>query len=186
MGDFNVAFEDRARQKRLQQAESIPEAWRFKQPIPSADEVPNAVEYIRQSGILSPAELSITETTDATLLLKQLAAKQLSAVNVVTAYSKRAALAHQLTICCTEMFWEKAVATAKALDEHLERTGKTVGPLHGLPISIKDQFDIEGQDSTIGMPLGLNHRTSEGGADFACFQDGLHWRESPQNKTVTW
>lgn len=30
------------------------------------------------------------------------------------------------------------------MGEHLEQTGKTVGPLHGLPVSIKDRFDIEG------------------------------------------
>lgn len=40
---------------------------------------------------------------------------------------------------------------AEKLDDHLKRTGTTYGPLHGLPISVKDTFDIEGVDSTTGL-----------------------------------
>jgi amidase len=36
-----------------------------------------------------------------------------------------------------------ALARAKALDEYLEKNKKPVGPLHGLPISLKDQFRIK-------------------------------------------
>jgi amidase len=32
----------------------------------------------------------------------------------------------------------------------MERTGKPVGPYHGLPFSIKDQFNIAGKDSSAG------------------------------------
>ena len=45
---------------------------------------------------------------------------------------------------------------AKSLDEHLERTGKTVGPLHGLPISLKDNFNVKGKDSTVGFTSLVN------------------------------
>lgn len=144
-----AGYEERSKEKRAQQAESIPTEWRLKS-IPSIAEVPNALKYIRESGLLSPKELEITETTDAADLLEKLASKELSAVEVTTAFSKRGAIAHQLTTCCTEMFFEAALATAKALDEHLEKTGKTVGPLHGLPISIKDSMDIKGVDTSIG------------------------------------
>jgi Asp-tRNA(Asn)/Glu-tRNA(Gln) amidotransferase A subunit family amidase len=37
------------------------------------------------------------------------------------------------------------------LDNHLLRTGSPIGPLHGLPISVKDTFDIAGVDSSIGI-----------------------------------
>lgn len=30
------------------------------------------------------------------------------------------------------------------------KTGKLKGPLHGIPITLKDQFDIKGVDSTLG------------------------------------
>lgn len=46
--------------------------------------------------------------------------------------------------------FELAVQRAKELDDHLRKTGELVGPLHGLPISLKDQFDVEGVDSSMG------------------------------------
>lgn len=46
--------------------------------------------------------------------------------------------------------FDEAIGRAKQLDEHLERTGKPIGPLHGLPISVKDSFKIIGRDASIG------------------------------------
>jgi amidase len=48
------------------------------------------------------------------------------------------------------------VQQAKSLDHHLQRTGKTVGPLHGLPISLKDNFNVKGKDSTVGFTSLVN------------------------------
>jgi amidase len=53
----------------------------------------------------------------------------------------------------TEIFVEKALARAKDLDEHLAKTGTPVGPLHGLPVSLKDQINIEGMESTMGRGI---------------------------------
>ena len=39
--------------------------------------------------------------------------------------------------CLTNFFPEKALARAKELDEILAKTGKPVGPLHGLPVGVK-------------------------------------------------
>lgn len=50
----------------------------------------------------------------------------------------------------------EALATAEALDDTLSRTGKVVGPLHGLPISIKDNFNVVGKDSTVGFVAWCN------------------------------
>jgi amidase len=145
-----VAYEETGRQKRALQAAWIPPEWRLKE-IPPVTDVIDALDFIRKSDLLSPKELEITETTDANVLLESIASRKLSSVEVVTAFSKRAALAHQLTTCCTEMFFDEALQSAKALDKHLQETGKTIGPLHGLPVSIKDQFDVKGVDSSIGM-----------------------------------
>lgn len=46
--------------------------------------------------------------------------------------------------------FEDARVRAKQLDDHLAKTGKVVGPLHGLPLSLKDQFSVKGYDTTIG------------------------------------
>lgn len=40
---------------------------------------------------------------------------------------------------------------ARKLDDHLQRTGTPVGPLHGLPVSVKDCFNVQGVDSSIGL-----------------------------------
>jgi amidase len=46
--------------------------------------------------------------------------------------------------CLTENFVERALSRAAELDEALKKTGKVVGPLHGLPISLKDQLCMKG------------------------------------------
>jgi len=47
--------------------------------------------------------------------------------------------------------FDEAMAQARKLDEHFTRTGKTIGPLHGLPISLKDNFNIIGKPSSVGF-----------------------------------
>lgn len=37
------------------------------------------------------------------------------------------------------------------MDAHIEKTGKPIGPLHGLPVSLKDNFNLKGLDATIGF-----------------------------------
>lgn len=44
-----------------------------------------------------------------------------------------------------------ALEQARKLDDHLQRSGRLVGPLHGLPVTVKDTFDIKGVDSTAGI-----------------------------------
>ena len=45
--------------------------------------------------------------------------------------------------------FDKAFHTAQELDKNLKGTGSVKGPLHGLPISLKDLFHVEGYDTTI-------------------------------------
>ncbi|RAH41009.1 amidase signature enzyme [Aspergillus brunneoviolaceus CBS 621.78] len=102
-----------------------------------------------QSSILDSRELEITETLDATALLEKLSTSEYSAVEVCTAFCKRTAIAQQLTNCLTEIFFETALERAKVLDEYLKRKGRPMGPLHGLPISLKDSLNVTGEYSTI-------------------------------------
>lgn len=138
--------------KRASQASAIPAAWHLLTK-PSVDTGFNAVELIRSSPLLSRREQEITENTDAKDLLEKLATGELSSVEVTTAFCKRAALAHQLTNCCTEIFFEQALDAARHADAYLAKTGQTLGPLHGLPVSMKDLFRITGQDTTIGKSV---------------------------------
>lgn len=148
---MSVHWKETARQKRIRQAETIPPEWRLKNiPINYTDSRP----IIESCGILSPEELKITNITDGRILVKEICSGALTSVDVTIAFCKRAAVAQQLTGCCTEMFFERGLQRAKELDDHLKQTGKPVGPLHGLPISVKDNHDIEGIDSTVGW-VGL-------------------------------
>ncbi|KAJ7450076.1 amidase signature domain-containing protein [Mycena galericulata] len=105
-----------------------------------------------ESGLLSSEELDITSVDqDATSILSRIKSKELTAVQVVLAFAKRAAVAHQLLCCLTDFFLEDALIRAKALDEFYRRTGRLVGPLHGLPISMKDQLQLSGRKSTSGF-----------------------------------
>ncbi|GAD99545.1 general amidase [Paecilomyces variotii No. 5] len=154
-----------ARQKQDQLNTLIPPEWRLPAHlIPSgmlsaADSVTktreygriNVVDVPRTCGLLTSKEIEITEKWDAKGLLQEAARGRLSAEEITTAFSKRAAVAHQLTRCLTEPLFASAIKRGKELDEHLKRTGKTVGPLHGLPVSVKDSFNVKGVDSSIGI-----------------------------------
>ncbi|KAJ7199641.1 amidase signature domain-containing protein [Mycena pura] len=102
------------------------------------------------SGLLTPEELEITAPiSDATTILERIKRKELTAVQVVTAFGKRAAIAHQLLSCLTDFFLEEALIRAKQLDDSYLKTGELVGPLHGLPIS--DHMDVAGHKSGSGF-----------------------------------
>lgn len=147
---MSTTYEQRGAGKRARQHSLIPVEWRLTA-IPSIESEPNALEYIRNAQLLTARELAITETTEVTTLLRQLARRELSSLDVTRAFAKRAAIAHQLTTCCTEIFFEQAFEQASMLDDVLARTGRTVGPLHGLPVSIKDLFAVKGVDTSIGV-----------------------------------
>jgi amidase len=50
----------------------------------------------------------------------------------------------------TAFFPDEALARAKELDDILAETGKPVGPLHGLPVGIKDIFHMKDKNLTMG------------------------------------
>jgi Asp-tRNA(Asn)/Glu-tRNA(Gln) amidotransferase A subunit family amidase len=50
----------------------------------------------------------------------------------------------------TEVCFDEALDQARELDAFQQEHGRLKGPLHGVPVSLKDQFNIEGLDSTLG------------------------------------
>ncbi|ORY92559.1 amidase signature enzyme [Leucosporidium creatinivorum] len=79
-----------------------------------------------------------------------------TATSVLLVYIKSAIRAQRDSNVLTEILFEDAVRRAKELDEELERTGEVRGALHGVPVSLKDQIDFEGYDSTIGVSRAIN------------------------------
>ena len=53
--------------------------------------------------------------------------------------------------------FEDALARAKACDEYLASKGTVMGPLHGLPISFKDSFNVKGYQTTMGFVSFASH-----------------------------
>ncbi|KAK6583698.1 hypothetical protein PZA11_003428 [Diplocarpon coronariae] len=147
------SWQSLARAHREAAASRIPSDWRL--PLEVTDPVSQAsgqsvMAIPSTCGLLTPEQIDITENYSAVTLLKHLASGRFTSVTVTTAFCKRAAIAQQLVSCLTEIFFEEALERAKYCDDYLAREGKTLGPFHGIPISLKDSFNIKGQKSTIG------------------------------------
>lgn len=54
------------------------------------------------------------------------------------------------TNCLTEIFIERALQRAREVDDYFKTHGTVIGPLHGLPISLKDQFCLKGLETIMG------------------------------------
>ncbi|DAA73110.1 TPA_exp: General amidase GmdB [Trichophyton benhamiae CBS 112371] len=137
-----------AKQKAL--LASIPPEWLIHADILPPDSQLDVSAWPETSGWFTEVELEIT-SSPAAVILEKTASGSWTAESVARAFCKRAAAAHQLTNCLSETLFPEAIKTAQALDTHLAATGKPLGPLHGLPISIKDNFNIAGKDSTLGF-----------------------------------
>ncbi|KAF9768712.1 hypothetical protein IL306_013942 [Fusarium sp. DS 682] len=92
----------------------------------------------------------VPEHAEISFLLKQLSSGQLSAEKLVSVTIRRAIASHKDTNCISEPLFESALERAKYLDEYLQKHQKLIGPLHGIPVSVKDQFNVTGVDTTLG------------------------------------
>ncbi|OCK79572.1 putative glutamyl-tRNA amidotransferase subunit A [Lepidopterella palustris CBS 459.81] len=108
----------------------------------------NVTELPKQ--ILTARHISITETEPEALVSK-MASGELSATEVTKAFLQRAGLAQKLTNCITELLPTTALARAAYLDTYLSTHNKPIGPLHGLPISVKEHIGMEGLSLNAGF-----------------------------------
>ncbi|RMZ75574.1 hypothetical protein DV737_g5244, partial [Chaetothyriales sp. CBS 132003] len=122
---------------------AIPPEWRL-HPGQVPDDQLNVVDVPVVCGLLTDRELDITNC-DAVKLVQKLIHREYSSYEVN---------------CLSEIFFERALETARLLDAEYAATGRASGPLHGLPISLKDCFQIEGTDATIGYTAFANQPSS--------------------------
>ncbi|KAK3701680.1 hypothetical protein LTR37_015332 [Vermiconidia calcicola] len=100
--------------------------------------------------LLSEGVLTITETPTERLV-SQLATQKLTSTQVMKAFIQRAGLASKLVNCCTELLPERALERAKYLDDYIAEKKSPVGPLHGIPISVKEHIGMKGLDLNAGF-----------------------------------
>ena len=79
-------------EKKRRQLQSVPKEWLISVPT---EDVLDVTKYPEGCGLLSAKEVQITKT-GVDILLKRLATGEWSSVEVTTAFSKRAIIAHQL------------------------------------------------------------------------------------------
>lgn len=63
--------------------------------------------------------------------------------------------------CLTDICFDEAIETARSLDESFRQSGQVVGPLHGLPVSIKDHVNVAGLRSTLGYCAWADNKPDE-------------------------
>lgn len=91
----------------------------------------------------------------ATELVDHLQRGEITAVQALLYYSAMAVEAHKRYNCLTQVMFASALARAEELDAKFKASGP-VGPLHGLPVSIKECIAIKGTYSTGGLVHFLN------------------------------
>ncbi|GAA6047051.1 hypothetical protein JCM3770_004172 [Rhodotorula araucariae] len=148
-------WREKAAAKRAARDALIPPEWRLPEEFLRDEARKDVTGVPRECGLLNAREMEITEMDEVQELAKRVADRSFTAEEVAIAFCKRAAIAQQLVNCLTEIYFVKAIARARELDEILRTTGKTVGPLHGVPVSLKDQFDIKGTELTMGYAAYL-------------------------------
>ena len=82
---------------------------------------------------------------------KLIAKKELSAVELVSSSISRINALDEKLHAFILRFDEHAVNSAKLLDEELKNSGPR-GPLHGVPIAVKDLCDMQGTPTSAGLP----------------------------------
>ncbi|KAL4864211.1 hypothetical protein BDV12DRAFT_189085 [Aspergillus spectabilis] len=144
----DTTWERKAAAKREKLLSLIPPDWRLPQPLPSPSELPCVTgKEIRQ--YLSPREIVMTEM-DAVGIVQRTSSGEWRCEDVVRAFCHRASLAHQMISCLHEIFFQAAIEDARILDAYYDKNKKPYGPLHGLPVSLKDSIHVKDVETSMG------------------------------------
>lgn len=92
-------------------------------------------------------------------LAKEIAARRLSPIGLVEAYLARIAAKEPKLQAFVEVYADDARLAAEAADKAI-RAGHAVGPLHGIPVALKDLIEIEGRFVTGGCEVWRERRAT--------------------------
>jgi Asp-tRNA(Asn)/Glu-tRNA(Gln) amidotransferase A subunit family amidase len=96
-------------------------------------------------------------TLTLTQIVAELRRGRASAAEVVDAHLKQIEAQNPRINAFISVFGDEARAAAKAADEARAHR-RSLGPLHGAPLTIKDSFDIAGKPTYCGSRLRRDHR----------------------------
>jgi len=91
-------------------------------------------------------------------LAAEIAARRLSPVDIVEAFLARIAALDGKLHAYIDVYGDDARLAAEAADKAI-RSGHSVGPLHGVPIALKDLIDLEGRVTTGGSMAWRDRRS---------------------------
>ena len=89
----------------------------------------------------------------ATALAAAIRAGEATSLEVVDACLRRVAEVNPAVNAATVVFEDRARRAAEAADAALRSGGAGVGPLHGVPFSVKENIDLTWSATTCGLPL---------------------------------
>jgi len=99
-------------------------------------------------------------TLTARELLAHLDRGELTSLEIVDALYERSAAVDPKVNAFVHRFHDQARARAREADSARDR-GESLGPLHGLPVSVKENIDTKGVPSTLGMKARLGSAAKE-------------------------
>lgn len=110
---------------------------------------------------LASGELAFSSATELAQLIQR---KQVSSFELTQYYIERIERFDKALNAVVARDFERALEAAKSADESLAR-GQRLGSLHGVPMTIKEAFDVSGLPTTWGVPeqrdnLALNDATA--------------------------
>jgi aspartyl-tRNA(Asn)/glutamyl-tRNA(Gln) amidotransferase subunit A len=106
-----------------------------------------------------PSPINDPSLLPASVLSQEIAAGRLSPVDLVDACLARIAASDQKLHAFVEVYDKDARLAAEAADRAV-RSGHAVGPLHGIPIALKDLIEIEGRVTTGGSEVWRERRST--------------------------
>mgnify|MGYP001611207383 CR=1 FL=1 len=98
----------------------------------------------------------------ATQIAQEIKAGKVSAREVVDAHIGRIEAVNPRINAVVIPLFEEARKGAEAADAAQKR-GDALGALHGVPITIKEQFLVKGTATTLGLPSQKDHRAEDDG-----------------------
>jgi len=108
-------------------------------------------------GAVRPSGLAFASAVEAT---RAIAERRISSVELTRQTLDRVARFNPALNAYVNVLSDSALARAGAADDALAR-GERWGPLHGLPVAVKESFGIAGVPQTVGLPSLADHRAAE-------------------------